>query len=114
MAVKMNLRIITKNHATDSEIGFLAKSISKSNGCATAMPTAWELKVEPTVFKIKFQFEIIKFWENVLNVNRCQLLARSTPCPILKFHPNDISIRKRKNFHLTSPDTCAHQKGSPY
>ena len=39
----MNLRIITKNHAADLEIGFLAKSISKSNGCATAMPTAWEL-----------------------------------------------------------------------
>ena len=43
MAVKMNLTIITKNHAADPEIGFLAKSISKSNGCATAMPTAWEL-----------------------------------------------------------------------
>ena len=44
MAVKMNLRIITKNHAADPEKGFLAKSISKSNGYATAMPTAWELK----------------------------------------------------------------------
>ena len=43
MAEKMNLRITTKSHAADSEIGFLAKSISKSNGCATAMPTAWEL-----------------------------------------------------------------------
>ena len=46
MAVKMNLRIITKNHAADPKIGFLAKSISKPNGCATAMPTAWELKNE--------------------------------------------------------------------
>ena len=55
MAAKINLRIITKIHAADSEIGFLAKSISKSNGCATAMPTAWELMVEPNVFKIKFQ-----------------------------------------------------------
>ena len=36
----------TKNHAADPEIEFLAKSISKSNGCATAMPTAWELKPE--------------------------------------------------------------------
>ena len=36
MAVKMNLRIITKNHAADPEIGFIAKLIS--------MPTAWELK----------------------------------------------------------------------
>ena len=43
MGVKMNLRIITKNHAADSKIGFLKKSISKSNGYATAMPTAWEL-----------------------------------------------------------------------
>ena len=39
----MNLRIITKSHAADPEIGFLTKSISKPNGCATAMPTAWEL-----------------------------------------------------------------------
>ena len=44
MAVKMNLRIITKNHAADQEIGFFAKSISKFNGRATAMATAWELK----------------------------------------------------------------------
>ena len=42
MAVKMNLSIITKSHAVDEEIGFLEKSISKSSGCATNMPTAWE------------------------------------------------------------------------
>ena len=46
MAVKMNLRIITKNHAADAEIGFLVKSISKSNDCSAAMPRAWELKLE--------------------------------------------------------------------
>ena len=40
MAVKMNLRIITRNQAADLEIGFLVKSISKPNGCATVMPTA--------------------------------------------------------------------------
>ena len=40
MGVKKNLRIITKNNAADPEKGFLAKSISKSNGYATAMPTA--------------------------------------------------------------------------
>ena len=40
MTVKMNFRIIRKNHVADPEIGFLAESISKSNGCATAMPTA--------------------------------------------------------------------------
>ena len=43
MSVKMNLRIIIKNHAADLEIEFLEKSISKPNGYATAMPTAWEL-----------------------------------------------------------------------
>ena len=50
MAVKMNLTIITKNHAADPEIGFLAKSISKSNGFATAMPIAWELIINKDVF----------------------------------------------------------------
>ena len=50
MGVKMNLRIITKNHAVYPEIGFLTKSISKPNGRATAMPTAWELNLR---FKIR-------------------------------------------------------------
>ena len=45
MAVKINLTIRMKNHAADPEIGFLAKPISKSNGWATAMPTAWELTI---------------------------------------------------------------------
>ena len=44
MGVKMNLRIITKNHAADPEIGFRTKSISKPYGRATAMPSAWELR----------------------------------------------------------------------
>ena len=43
MALKMNLTIVTKNHAADPEIGFLVESILKSNGCATAIPTVWEL-----------------------------------------------------------------------
>ena len=43
MNVKINLRIITKNHEADPEIGFLEKSISKPNGRATAMLPAWEL-----------------------------------------------------------------------
>ena len=43
MGVKMNLRIITKYHAADREIGFLTKSNSKPYGYGTAMPTAWEL-----------------------------------------------------------------------
>ena len=46
MGEKMNLRIITKNHAADPEIGFLTKSISKPNGRATVMPTALDLKTK--------------------------------------------------------------------
>ena len=46
MAVKMNSRIITKNHAADPEIWFLTKSISKPYDRATAMPTAWELRLK--------------------------------------------------------------------
>ena len=45
MGVKMNLRIITNNHAADTEIGFLTTSISKPFGRATAMPPVWELKI---------------------------------------------------------------------
>ena len=43
MGVKMKLRIIMKNETADPEIGLLTKSMSKPNGRATAMPTAWEL-----------------------------------------------------------------------
>ena len=46
MDVKMNLRIITKNHAADPEIGFHTKSISKPYGRATAMLPSWELRSE--------------------------------------------------------------------
>ena len=43
IGVKINSRIITKNHASDPEIRFLTKSIPKPYGRATAMPPAWEL-----------------------------------------------------------------------
>ena len=43
MYVKMNFRIITKNHAGDPEIVFLTKSISEPYDDATAMPRAREL-----------------------------------------------------------------------
>ena len=47
-----------ENHAADPEIGFLTKSISKLNGRATAMPTAWELR-----FIAKFQiFRLVAFF----------------------------------------------------
>ena len=47
----MNLRIITKNHATDPEKWFLAKPISKPYGRSTAMPQAWELIYVIEVFR---------------------------------------------------------------
>ena len=43
MGVKTKLRIITKNHEADPDIGFLTKSISNPYGRATDMPPAWEL-----------------------------------------------------------------------
>ena len=43
MGVKMNLRIRTKNHAVDPELGILAESILKPYGRATAITPAWEL-----------------------------------------------------------------------
>ena len=43
MDVKINLRIITKNHVADPELGFLTESILKLNGYARAMPIASEL-----------------------------------------------------------------------
>ena len=46
MSVKINLRIITKNHEADPEIGFLAKSITKPYGRATVIPPALELMPE--------------------------------------------------------------------
>ena len=53
MSVKKNSRIITKNIAAGPEIEFLAKSISKSNGCVTAMPTALNLiwESEPQILR---------------------------------------------------------------
>ena len=50
----MNLRIITKNHAADPEKGFVAKSISKPDGCATAMPKTSELKAISHEIFIKY------------------------------------------------------------
>ena len=41
MVLKINFKIITKNHAADPEVGFLTKTISKPYGRATAMSPAW-------------------------------------------------------------------------
>ena len=43
MGVKINFRIITKNHAANPEKGFLTKPFSKPYGRASTMPPAWEL-----------------------------------------------------------------------
>ena len=51
MGLKMNLRIITKNHAANPQIGFLTKSISKLIDRATAMPPALELRQNKTQLK---------------------------------------------------------------
>ena len=48
----MNFRIKPKNHAVDSVIGFLTKSISKPYSRATAMPPAWELTIKLTLDSI--------------------------------------------------------------
>ena len=50
MGVKMDLRIITKNHAADPEIGFLTKSISRPcrNGHAASVGVkSSELRMMP-------------------------------------------------------------------
>ena len=43
MDVKMNLRIITKNHADDSKIGSLLNIDFKAEWTHESMPTAWVL-----------------------------------------------------------------------
>ena len=61
MTVKINLRIIAKNHAADPQIEFLTKSISMSNDCATAMPIAWELKIEAWCHVMKQIYHYVKY-----------------------------------------------------
>ena len=42
-SVKMNFRIITKNHAADSKIEFPQKIVLRADGTQESHPTAWEL-----------------------------------------------------------------------
>ena len=64
----MNLRTITKNHEADPEIGFLTKSISKPNGRATAMPTAWELScISSFTGQSSFSGNVFELPKNRLN-----------------------------------------------
>ena len=43
MGVKMNFRIITKNHASDSKIRSPHKIDFRADGTQESHPTAWEL-----------------------------------------------------------------------
>ena len=63
----MNLRIITKNHAADPEIGFLEKSISNSNGCAIAIPTAWGLPSDSRRIKYAYFSDQIEIMQKLLS-----------------------------------------------
>ena len=56
MGVKMHLRMIMKNLAADPEKGFLAKSIWKPYGRATAMPTEWKLSFFETAENLTLIF----------------------------------------------------------
>ena len=45
MGVKMNFRIITKNHAADSNIGSPHKIDFRVDGTHESIPRAWELNI---------------------------------------------------------------------
>ena len=51
MDVKMNLRIITKNHAADSKIGSPLKIDFRADWTQESIPIAWELIVRTNVFE---------------------------------------------------------------
>ena len=59
----MTLRIRTKNHAAEQEIGFLTKSISKPYSRETAYPT-WELRSH--LWKKIVEIERIIFFNSAL------------------------------------------------
>ena len=67
MDVKMNLRIITKNHADDSKIGSPLKIDFKAEWIHESIPTAWEL--------IKHSKNLFKFY--VLKVGRGEPVGES-------------------------------------
>ena len=55
MDVKMNLKIITKNHAADSKIGFPLKIDFRADWTHESIPRAWELTsilVEPNLIAL--------------------------------------------------------------
>ena len=88
ITVKIYLRIKTKNHTADPEIGFLTKSISKPYGRATAMPTAWEItKVSSNEtwnllieckWRLKFGFRCLRY--QMFKI----IFHRSLVCPLTR------------------------------
>ena len=54
MDVKMNLRIITKNHTADSKIGSPLKINFRADWTHESIPTAWELNYETSLTRIFF------------------------------------------------------------
>ena len=59
MAVRMNFRIITKNHAADSKIGSPPKIDFRADETHESHPTAWELT--PSCRSSKFGLNHYKF-----------------------------------------------------
>ena len=53
MGVKMNSRIITKNHAADSKIRFSQKFDFRADGTHESQPTAWELRFKSDTSPIR-------------------------------------------------------------
>ena len=69
MNVKMNFRIITKNHTADSKIGSPQKIDFRANGTHEFHPTAWELKPRYSLLK-KANVISTKYVINYLAANK--------------------------------------------
>ena len=69
MNVKMNLRIITKNHADDSKIGSPLKIDFKAEWTHESKPTAWELRNFSSNFSYRKLFRLLK---NLNQYNSCE------------------------------------------
>ena len=101
---KMNLRIITRNHAADRKIRFLTKSISKPFGRAMAMPRAWELmRIGSVNFKRLFNrterfvlFNIIKTFHMIIWWATDKIQNYTTfKLFLYKFLPIDVHVDSR-------------------
>ena len=73
MDVKINLRIIAKNHAADPGIKFLTKSISKPYGRATAMPQAWELTPRLAAWPLRSHTALSNFLGDILQPTKSRM-----------------------------------------